>query len=115
MKVFTRVHRNALPVLIATAATQDVVEQVVPIGGTLHDLYVHLNAAPGTGIHERWAIIVNNAGTALGCDIDGSATSCNDTVDSFSFNPGDTVTLEATETTLGGAAPAALTWAVQAS
>lgn len=96
------------------ASSRDVVAQVVPVGGSVHDLYVQLSAAPGVGVHERWAIIVNNAGTALGCDIDGTATSCSDTTDSFPLNPGDLVTLEATETTLGGAAPAAVSWAVQA-
>ncbi len=96
------------------APTRDVVTQVVPIGGTVHDLYVQLSAAPGAGVHERWAIIVNNAGTALGCDIDNTATSCNNTIDSFPISPGDVITLEATETTIGGATLAAVSWAVQA-
>ena len=84
------------------------------MAGSLHDLYVNLSAAPGVGKHERWAIIVNNAGTALGCDIDDTATSCSNTTDSFPISPGDVITLEATQTTIGGAAPAAVTWAVQA-
>jgi hypothetical protein len=96
------------------ASSRDVVAQVVPLTGSVHDLHVQLSAAPGTGVHERWAIVVNNAGTALGCDIDDTATSCSDTTDSFPIAPGDVVTLEATETTLGGAAPAAVSWAVQA-
>ena len=96
------------------AFTRDVVAQVVPVGGSVHNLYVHLSAAPGIGVHERWAIIVNNAGTSLFCDIDGAATSCNNTTVTFPLSPGDLVTLEATETTIGGAAPAAVTWAVQA-
>jgi hypothetical protein len=96
------------------ASTKAVTAQVVPIGGTVNHLYVHVSTAPGVGVHERWAIIVNNAGTALGCDIDGTATSCSDTTDSFAINPGDLVVLEATETTIGGAAPAAVTWAVRA-
>lgn len=90
------------------------VQQVVPVSGTLHDLYVTVSVAPGTGIHERWALIVNGAGTAVGCDIDGLATSCSDTSDSFPLTAGDRVWLEATETTVGGAAPAAVSWAIQA-
>ncbi|HXH96419.1 MAG TPA: hypothetical protein VNH40_04340 [Gaiellaceae bacterium] len=95
------------------ASSREVVAQVVPLTGSVHDLHVQLSAAPGTGVHERWAIIVNNAGTALGCDIDDTATSCSDTTDSFPIVPGDVVTLEATETTVGGAAAAAVSWAVQ--
>jgi hypothetical protein len=86
----------------------------MPVGGTLHDLYVQLSEAPGVGVHERWAIIVNGAGTALGCDIDGTATSCSNTSVSFPLSPGDTVLLEATQTTIGGGEPAAVSWAVQA-
>jgi hypothetical protein len=96
------------------SATKAPVEQVVPVSGTLRNLYVHLSAAPGVGVHERWAIIVNNAGTFLFCDIDGLATSCSNTTISFPLTAGDTVTLEATETTVGGAAPAAVSWGVQA-
>jgi len=90
------------------------VQQVVPVSGTLHNLYVTVSAAPGAGIHERWALIVNGAGTAVGCDIDNLATSCSDTTNNFPLTAGDTVWLEATETTVGGAAPAAVSWAIQA-
>jgi hypothetical protein len=90
------------------------VQQVVPVSGTLHDLYVTVSAAPGAGVHERWALIVNGAGTAVGCDIDDLATSCSDTSDNFPLTAGDRVWLEATETTIGGAAPAAVSWAIQA-
>jgi hypothetical protein len=97
------------------SSTQAIVEQVVPVSATLHDLYVHLSAAPGVGVHEKWQINVNNSGTSLACDIDGTATTCNNTTVSFPVNAGDTVTLEVSETTIGGAAPAAVTWAVQVS
>jgi hypothetical protein len=90
------------------------VQQVVPVGGTLHNLYVTVSAAPGAGVDERWALIVNGAGTSVGCDINDLATSCSDTSDSFSLTAGDRVWLEATETTIGGAAPAAVSWAIQA-
>jgi len=98
----------------APLGSSGLVAQVVPVGGTLHDLHVRLSAAPGVGVHERWAIIVNGAGTALGCDIDGTATSCSNTAVSFPLSAGDTVWLEATQTTIGGGAPAAVSWAVQA-
>jgi len=90
------------------------VQQVVPVSGTLHDLYVTVSAAPGAGIHERWNLIVNGAGVSVGCDIDNLATSCSDTTNSFPLAAGDRVWLEATETTIGGAAPAAVSWAIQA-
>jgi len=95
------------------ATTREIAAQVVPVSANLHDLHVHLSTAPGVGIHVRWAIIVNSAGTSLFCDTNGAATSCSNTVVSFPINAGDVVTLEATETTLGGAAPAAVSWAVQ--
>jgi hypothetical protein len=96
------------------------VGQVVAVSGTLQNLYVHLSAAPGSGIHERWQIDVFHGGvtegTAIGCNIDDLAVSCSDTTDSFSLTAGDLVTLEATETTLGGAlTPAIVTWSVQVS
>jgi hypothetical protein len=106
------------------ASADGVVGQAVAVSGTLQDLYVNLSAAPGSNgsgpIHERWQIDVFDAGvtigTPIGCNIDGSATSCSDTVDSFPLNAGDLVTLEATETTLGGAATAAVvTWSVAVS
>ncbi len=86
----------------------------MPVGGTLHNLYVTLSPAPGAGVFARWAIIVNGAGTFLFCDIAGLATSCSNTAVSFPLSPGDRVWLEATETTIGGGAPAAVSWAVQA-
>jgi hypothetical protein len=95
------------------APTREIAAQVVPVSGNLSNLHVRLSAAPGPGIHIRWAIIVNNAGTGLGCDTDDAATSCSNTTVSFPINAGDVVTLEATETTLGGAALAAVSWAVQ--
>lgn len=98
----------------APTGSGGVVQQVIPVGGTLHDLHVTVSAAPGAGIHERWALIVDGAGTAVGCDIDNLATSCSDTSDSFPLAAGDVVWLEATETTIGGAAPAAVSWAIQA-
>jgi hypothetical protein len=98
------------------AQTGDVglVQQVVPVGGSLHDLYVTVSVAPGAGVHERWALIVDGAGTSVGCDIDNLATSCSDTTGSFPLAAGDRVWLEATETTLGGGASAAVSWAIQA-
>lgn len=98
----------------APLGSSGLVAQVVPVSGTLHDLHVHLSAAPGAGVHVRWAIIVNGAGTALGCDTDGAATSCSETGVSFPLSAGDNVWLEATQTTIGGATPAAVSWAVQA-
>jgi hypothetical protein len=102
------------------AASDGVVGQVVAVSGTLQNLYVNLSAAPGSGIHERWQIDVFHGGvtegTAIGCNIDGSAVSCSDTTDSFALAAGDLVTLEATETTLGGAlTPAIVTWSAQVS
>jgi hypothetical protein len=90
------------------------VQQVIPVSGTLHDLYVTVSVAPGAGVHERWALIVNGAGTSVGCDLDNLATSCSDTTTSFPLAAGDRVWLEATETTIGGAAPGAVSWAIQA-
>jgi hypothetical protein len=98
----------------APLGSSGLVAQVVPVDGTLHNLHVHLSAAPGVGVHERWAVIVNGGGTFLGCDIEGTATSCSNTIVSIPLSAGDTVWLEAVETTLGGAAPAAVSWAVQA-
>ena len=84
------------------------------MAGSLHDLYVNLSAAPGVGKHERWAIIVNNAGTALGCDIDDTATSCSNTTDSFPISPGDVIHVGNDPDHDRWRSTAAVTWAVQA-
>jgi hypothetical protein len=89
------------------------VAQVMPIGGTLHNLYVRLSAAPGAGVREIWEIRVDGLFTALRCEIDDTATTCSDSVDSVGFAPGDTVWLFAEATTLGGGAPAAVSWGAQ--
>src|SRR6266496_4002351 len=74
---------------------EGLVQQVLPVGGTVHNLYVTVSTAPGAGVHERWAVIVNGAGSAFFCDIDNLATSCSNTVVSFPLSPGDRVWLEA--------------------
>jgi hypothetical protein len=89
------------------------VAQVMPIAGTLHDLYVRLSAAPGAGVREIWEIRVDGLFTALRCEIDDTATSCTDSLDTVGFAPGDTVWLFAEATTLGGGAPAAVSWGAQ--
>jgi hypothetical protein len=100
------------------------VGQEIAVSGTLHNLYVNLSAAPGTGglgpVDEKWQIDITSggvtSGTAIACHIIGTDTSCSDTTDSFSVAAGDLVTLEASETTIGGAATGAIvTWSVAVS
>ena len=107
---------------VGNCATFDhVVGQAIAVSGTLQDLYVHLSAAPGSGafgpVHELWQIDVFHGGvtegTSVACAIDDTAMSCSNTVDSIPVSAGDLVTLEASETTIGGATSAAIvTWSV---
>jgi hypothetical protein len=73
----------------------DVMLPVVPIAGMVSSLYVLLDGPePVTELSDfTWTFTVqkNGAGTVLSCTVVEGATACNDTSDSFTVVPGDTL------------------------
>jgi hypothetical protein len=82
---------TAATVYIGTAgqsATEASAWQVSSQSGTLSQLYVATDAAPGTGNSIAVTVDVNDAAQSITCTISNSATSCSDTVDSATLTPG---------------------------
>ena len=92
----------------------DVAAQPIPVGDNIHNLYVHLSAAPGQGNGHVFAIIHNGGGTGLSVRIEDAATSGSNTTDVFGVAPGDLVHVEAVES-WGDPTPASVAWSVEIS
>lgn len=73
-------------------ATENRVQQVIPVSGTFHDLRVCLSGASGTGT-RAFTIRKNGADTAVTTSIT-NATCSADTTHSFSVTAGDLVNLQ---------------------
>lgn len=71
-------------------------EIVIPGSFTVKNLQVDLQTAPGTGSSRTFTVKKNSTGTALATTISDTATSNNNTSDSFTVSPGDAITLEFT-------------------
>jgi len=85
----------------------------VPIdASTETQLYVQTKNVPGPGQSYEFFLCINkNCDTGVECEIDlPNLTSCNDLVDTLTFKPGDTISLEGVAS--GGAAPTEVTWSV---
>jgi hypothetical protein len=76
------------------SATEAAAWQVTSQAGTLAQLYVATDAAPGTGNSIVVTVDVNDAAQSITCTIANSATSCHDTVDSAVVVPGQLVDFE---------------------
>lgn len=79
-------------------ATQNLNEIVVPTTGTINNLFVKSDTAPGTATSFAVAIIQNGSATALSATVSGTNTTANDTSDSFSVAAGDTISVQITPT-----------------
>jgi hypothetical protein len=98
------------------SSTQADVEQVVPVTGTLSNLYAKSSffpSAPGPTV-ITFTLYENGAPTALTCTIGpiGPSTECSDTSHSVTVTAGDTVSLG--EQNANPSAPT-ITWAVRTS
>ena len=69
-------------------------QQIMPLAGTLKNLYVKLSAAPGTAGSGRafdMTVLINGSTSGITCEIFETATTCTDLVNTASVSPGDLV------------------------
>ncbi len=78
------------------------VECPVPTAGSIRDLYVNLNTAPGGTETRSYWLTKNGASQSLTCTVSGAATTCTDTTHTTTVAAGDRVAI----TTSASAAPA---------
>lgn len=90
------------------SANEGDVEQAMPVAGTVSNLFVRLNAAPGTGGDAAtdsftFTVRKNQTGTSITCTITGTTdTTCSDTTNSETFAQGDLISIETTPTNSPG-------------
>jgi hypothetical protein len=79
--------------------TESHVQQVMTIKGTVSNLYVRLDSAPGMGDTYTFTVRKNSLTPAdtLVCEIGESATNCSDTINAVAFDVGDLFSIEVTE------------------
>jgi hypothetical protein len=71
--------------------------------GTIRNLYVKLDVAPGAGTSRVFTVRKNGADQALTCTISGAGTTqCNDTTNSFAVVAGDRICVECVPVGSGG-------------
>ena len=75
-------------------ATENVVDQVMAIAGTLANFYVRLDGSPGGATSYTLTVRKNGTDTTLTCVISGSAIACSDTTNSVSFSAGDLISVK---------------------
>jgi hypothetical protein len=88
-------------------------EQIMPVAGTLHNLYVRLSGSPTAGNTFEFAIILNGAFYNFHCEIADTANSCSNTSSSLSFSAGDTICLWIDQVVGSGGTLSPVTWSVQ--
>lgn len=75
-------------------ATETNYSQVVSTPGTIKSLYINQGTAPGLTKQIAYTMRKNGADTALTCTVSGTATTANDTVNSFTVVAGDVITIK---------------------
>jgi hypothetical protein len=76
----------------------------MPTSGSIHNLAVSLNNAPGTGQSTTFTLTKNGAETSLSCAIVDSNAACSNIIDSVDIASGDHIMMKV----LGTAPPAGL-------
>ncbi len=80
------------------SATESDVEQMMPVAGTLSNLYVRLDGAAGAaGSGRSYTFTVRKNGTtdtAVTCTVLETATLCSDTTNSATFSAGDLISIK---------------------
>ncbi len=82
-----------------SATTEATAQQNVPVAGTMSNLRVRLDGAPGfPGSGKSYAITVrkNGADTLLACAILNAATTCSDDSDTITFSADDLISVRVT-------------------
>lgn len=90
------------------SATEGDVDQAMPVAGTLSDLRVRLDTAPGAGKSYAFTVRKNGADTSVTCTVSEAATSCSDTTNTAIFFSGDLISIESVPT--GTPTAAAMRW-----
>lgn len=83
---------------LGVSATENQRQGIIATGGTINNLYVQQQTAPGAGTTRTYTLRVNGADTALTCTVSGTGTTASDTTHSVSVSAGDSVCLGVTET-----------------
>lgn len=78
----------------AANATLANVDQIMPTGGTFSHLYVELEGAPTAGKSYAFTLLKAGADQSLTCTVADTATTCNDTSNSFTVAASDLVALK---------------------
>jgi hypothetical protein len=94
--------------LTSSGSAEAKVEQLMTVSGTLSDIRVRLESAPGGGKGFTFTVRKNRGDTAVTCNITDtttSTTSCSDSTHSVSFTA-DTDTISISVTTPSGKASA---------
>lgn len=78
----------------AANATLANVDQIMPTGGTFSHLYVELEGAPTAGKSYAFTLLKAGADQSLTCTVSDTATTCNDTANSFTVAASDLVALK---------------------
>jgi hypothetical protein len=79
-------------------ATRSNKDQVIPTGGTIRDLYVETDGAPGATKSYDFTFILNGVDQTLTCQISGTNTECNDTTHTVTVVAGDLVSMKSVPT-----------------
>jgi len=74
--------------------TESNVSQVIPTSGTLKNLYVLLNGAPGVGMDYTFTVRRNGVDTGITCAVAGANTTCNDVANSQAVSQGDIISIK---------------------
>ncbi|MEA3191377.1 MAG: hypothetical protein QOD77_1959 [Thermoplasmata archaeon] len=104
------------PFVGGSSTTESLQQMPAPSSGTLKNLFVKLDVAPGTGSSRTWTAELrkNGANTGILCTVTGTATACNDVTHTVPIVAGDLLDLRITST--GSATPTAFThmgWSAQ--
>ena len=78
--------------------TQRDPESIVPVAGTVQNLYIGLKTAPGAGKCKTFTLQQNITNTALTCSVCDTNTTCNDTTHPISVSAGDSLLTVSTMT-----------------
>lgn len=83
---------------VGTETVETNVSLVLPVTGTLKNLFIGMNTAPGAGTNRVFAVMINGVASGVTCTVADSATSANDTSNTVSVTAGDLVSIRCTNT-----------------
>lgn len=82
------------------AATELTQQIICPTGGTISNLYVVADVAPGATKSYAIALVKNGVGSTLSATVSGTNTTGNDTTHTITVAAGDTLSISATPSTV---------------